>query len=163
MGLDVVRGNLGLGRCRNSPRDCLERPLGQIATASQWCYELVHRHRNESHICYYPQSCNRMAFYRPLRIPCWIRVSLLLQENAPIPRTVALIRYRRKYMSLLCCVVYLFWLKRGFNGRRLKLGDIHPNTLESWHNLIELYEAWGKPEKAEEWRKKLPQTKAEEQ
>jgi hypothetical protein len=28
--------------------------------------------------------------------------------------------------------------------------------LESWHNLIELYEAWGKPEKAEEWRAKLP-------
>lgn len=27
---------------------------------------------------------------------------------------------------------------------------------ESWNNLIELYEAWGKPEKADEWRKKLP-------
>jgi hypothetical protein len=25
------------------------------------------------------------------------------------------------------------------------------------NNLIELYEAWGKPEKAEEWRAKLPQ------
>lgn len=30
-------------------------------------------------------------------------------------------------------------------GRRLKLGDTHPHTLESWHNLIELDEAWGKP------------------
>jgi hypothetical protein len=26
--------------------------------------------------------------------------------------------------------------------------------------LIALYEAWGKPEKAEEWRAKLPQTEA---
>jgi len=44
------------------------------------------------------------------------------------------------------------------SGRRLKLGDTHPRTLESWHNLIELYEAWDKPEKAEKWRVKLPQT-----
>ena len=36
----------------------------------------------------------------------------------------------------------------------------HPNTLESWNNLIDLYEAWNKPEKAEEWRAKLAQTKA---
>jgi hypothetical protein len=27
-------------------------------------------------------------------------------------------------------------------------------------NLIDLYEAWDKPEKAEEWLGKLPQTKA---
>ncbi|MHC4539676.1 MAG: tetratricopeptide repeat protein, partial [Planctomycetota bacterium] len=25
-------------------------------------------------------------------------------------------------------------------GRHLKLGDSHPHTLESWHNLIALYE-----------------------
>jgi hypothetical protein len=35
--------------------------------------------------------------------------------------------------------------------------------LESWHNLIELYEAWGKPEKAEQWREKLPQKEAVDQ
>jgi hypothetical protein len=46
------------------------------------------------------------------------------------------------------------------NGRRLKLGDTHPETLESMNNLIELYEAWNKPEKAKEWRAKLPQTEA---
>jgi thioredoxin-like negative regulator of GroEL len=45
-------------------------------------------------------------------------------------------------------------------GRRLKLGDTYPHTLQSRNNLIELYEAWGKPEKAEEWRAKLPQTEA---
>jgi len=36
-------------------------------------------------------------------------------------------------------------------------------TLESWHNLIELYEAWNKLEKADEWRAKLPQTKVAEE
>ncbi|MCH7557751.1 MAG: hypothetical protein IIB56_09885 [Planctomycetes bacterium] len=29
-------------------------------------------------------------------------------------------------------------------------------TQESLNNLVELYEAWGKPEKAAEWRAKLP-------
>ncbi len=48
-------------------------------------------------------------------------------------------------------------------GHSLKLGDEHPHTLESWHNLIELYEAWGKPEKAEEWRAKLLQIKTAEE
>jgi len=32
-----------------------------------------------------------------------------------------------------------------------------------WHNLINLYEAWGKPEKVNEWRAKLPQTEAVEE
>jgi hypothetical protein len=41
--------------------------------------------------------------------------------------------------------------------RRLKLGDTHPHTLESLNNLINLYEAWNKPEKADEWRAKLLQ------
>jgi hypothetical protein len=35
--------------------------------------------------------------------------------------------------------------------------------LESLSHLIALYEAWGKPEKAEEWRAKLPQTELVEQ
>jgi hypothetical protein len=40
-------------------------------------------------------------------------------------------------------------------GRRLKLGDTHPHTLQSRQNLIELYEIWDKPEEAEKWRAKL--------
>jgi len=32
--------------------------------------------------------------------------------------------------------------------------------LQSFYNLIALYEAWGKPEKAEQWRVKLPQMEA---
>jgi serine/threonine protein kinase len=47
-------------------------------------------------------------------------------------------------------------LLEAVEGRRLKLGDEHPHTLQSLNNLIELYEAWGKPEKAAQWRKKLP-------
>jgi hypothetical protein len=46
---------------------------------------------------------------------------------------------------------------------RLKLGDTHPHTVESWNNLIELYEAWDKLEKAEEWRAKLPHTEVVEE
>ena len=42
-------------------------------------------------------------------------------------------------------------------GRRLILGDTHPHTIESWNNLIDLYKAWNKPEKANQWRAKLPQ------
>jgi hypothetical protein len=41
-----------------------------------------------------------------------------------------------------------------------RLGDTHPHSLESLKNPIDLYEAWNKPEKAEEWRAKLPQTGA---
>ena len=51
-------------------------------------------------------------------------------------------------------------LLKAVEGRRLKLGDEHPHMLESWNNLIELYEASGKPEKAEEWRAKLPGNQA---
>jgi hypothetical protein len=40
--------------------------------------------------------------------------------------------------------------------RRRELGEEHPSTVEGMKKLIELYEAWGKPEKAEKWREKLP-------
>jgi len=46
-------------------------------------------------------------------------------------------------------------LLEALEGRRLKLGDTHPHTLQSLNNLIDLYEAWDKPEKDEEWRSKL--------
>ena len=42
------------------------------------------------------------------------------------------------------------------NGRIEKLKLQHPKTQESIKNLIELYEACGKPEKADYWRAKLP-------
>jgi len=49
------------------------------------------------------------------------------------------------------------YLLEAIEGRRIKLGDAHPNTLDSIKNLIALYESWNKPEKAIEWRAKLPQ------
>jgi len=45
-------------------------------------------------------------------------------------------------------------------GHQLKLGDTHPHTIESINKLIDLYEVWNKPEEAEKWRSKLPQTEA---
>ncbi|MFC1633530.1 hypothetical protein ACFL5Z_01700 [Planctomycetota bacterium] len=48
-------------------------------------------------------------------------------------------------------------------GRRLKLGDTHPLTLESLNNLIDLYEAWNKPEQANQWRAKPSQMETVEQ
>ncbi len=51
-------------------------------------------------------------------------------------------------------------LLEAVEGRRLKLGDTHPHTIKSLNNLIALYEAWDKPEKAKEWRAKLSQTEA---
>jgi hypothetical protein len=54
-------------------------------------------------------------------------------------------------------------LRDAIEGRRLKLGDTHPPTIESLNNLIDLYEDWNKPEKAKEWRAKLPQAEAVEE
>ncbi len=55
-------------------------------------------------------------------------------------------------------------LVKVLEGRHRELGEEHEETLESLKELVELYEAWGKPEKAEEWRAKLPRKEgAEEQ
>ena len=43
-------------------------------------------------------------------------------------------------------------------GRRLKIGDNHPHTIESINTMIALYAAWNKPEEAEKWRAKLMKT-----
>jgi hypothetical protein len=51
-------------------------------------------------------------------------------------------------------------LLEAVEGRRLKLGDTHPRTIDSMNNLIDLYEAWNKPEKANQWRAKLEQIEA---
>jgi hypothetical protein len=51
-------------------------------------------------------------------------------------------------------------LVEALKGHCPKLSDTHPETVESWHSLITLYEAWNTPEKANQWRSKLPQTEA---
>ena len=43
-------------------------------------------------------------------------------------------------------------------GCCLKIDDNQQHILESWKKLIDLYEARNKPEEAEKWRAKLPQT-----
>jgi hypothetical protein len=48
-------------------------------------------------------------------------------------------------------------------GRHLKLSEEHPHTIESMNNLIDLYEAWNKPEEAEKWQAKLLETEIQEQ
>ena len=47
-------------------------------------------------------------------------------------------------------------LLAAYEGRTKKLGPEHPMTLKSIHTLIQLYDAWHKPEQAEEYRGKLP-------
>jgi tetratricopeptide (TPR) repeat protein len=42
----------------------------------------------------------------------------------------------------------------------VKLGDTHTQTLKSIKNLVDLYEAWNKPEQAKEWRAKLLEIEA---
>ncbi len=47
------------------------------------------------------------------------------------------------------------WVKALAANRRY-LGESHPETRGSILALIQLYEAWGKPEEAEKWRAQLP-------
>jgi hypothetical protein len=44
--------------------------------------------------------------------------------------------------------------------RAMLLCDEHPHTKESIDNLMELYEAWNKPEQVKYWRAKLPSNQA---
>lgn len=52
---------------------------------------------------------------------------------------------------------------KAVEGWRLKFGDTHPHTVESLNNIIELYQVWVKPEKAEKWCAKLSQIECAEQ
>ena len=48
-------------------------------------------------------------------------------------------------------------LLKAIEDRLLELGDVHPHTIESLNNLIDPYEAWNKPKKAEQWQAILAQ------
>ena len=99
------------------------------------------------------------------------RVVLSLTMNQrfhpnPVGRDVS-IGYQPNHILLLILGVYcrnqgfrssdLLDNEHWYRRSRLKLGDAHPHTFESINNLINLYEAWNKPEKAEEWLAKLEQ------
>ena len=47
-------------------------------------------------------------------------------------------------------------LLAGYQGLKEALGEEHKQTREALQQLAELYDAWGKPEQAAEWRAKLP-------
>jgi tetratricopeptide (TPR) repeat protein len=46
-------------------------------------------------------------------------------------------------------------LLRSYEGLRASRGDAHAGTVEARQRLVSLYAAWGKPEKAREWRPKV--------
>jgi len=47
-------------------------------------------------------------------------------------------------------------LQEALKGREAKLGPQHPNTIRSLKQLVTLYESWGKPDEAANWRVRLP-------
>ena len=47
--------------------------------------------------------------------------------------------------------------------QRRVLGQDHPDSLQATRNLVNLYEAWGKLDKAAEWRAKLPSERKSQQ
>ncbi len=53
-------------------------------------------------------------------------------------------------------------LVKVLDAQRRVLGEEHRDTVRAINCLIMLYEAWGKPEKADQWRTKLPKKDKEE-
>jgi hypothetical protein len=48
-------------------------------------------------------------------------------------------------------------LLKALEGRRRVLGENHPDTDAAMNEVVRLYEHWGKPDKAGEWKQKLQQ------
>ena len=53
-------------------------------------------------------------------------------------------------------------LLEAYNGREANLRSEHPRTIDSLRELVRLYEAWGKPDEAANWRAKLPDSDRDE-
>jgi len=53
-------------------------------------------------------------------------------------------------------------LNEAYKGRIIKLGPQHPHSIESLKQLIELYEALGKPDEVKKWRVSLQQIRETE-
>ncbi len=52
-------------------------------------------------------------------------------------------------------------LHSAYSGRKELSGEEHPQTQAALAALIDLYEAWGKPQIAAEWRAKLAELEEE--
>jgi tetratricopeptide (TPR) repeat protein len=66
-------------------------------------------------------------------------------------RNIAWSNYRRGHYALM-----ERQLIRALEFSRRVLGEEHPEIRACHKQFVALYEAWGKPEKAEQWRAKLP-------
>jgi tetratricopeptide (TPR) repeat protein len=73
-------------------------------------------------------------------------------------RSLAWLRYRQNQYAKAERL-----LIKALEFSRRVFGEEHPETRACLEHFVRLYEAWGKPQKAEEWRSKLPQTEAVEQ
>jgi serine/threonine protein kinase/tetratricopeptide (TPR) repeat protein len=88
--------------------------------------------------------------------PETIRYHLKLYESKRIPRVSCLAgsgrskTYQEKYVEAER------ELATALPALRRLFGDTHPETRGCILALIEMYEAWGKPEQAEKWRAQLP-------
>jgi len=51
-------------------------------------------------------------------------------------------------------------LQWAYQRRENLFGTEHPHTIDMLNQVVSLYEAWDKPEKADQWRAKLPRTEA---
>jgi thioredoxin-like negative regulator of GroEL len=49
-------------------------------------------------------------------------------------------------------------LLAGYEGLKAARGEEHKQTRKTLQRLVELYDVWGKPEQAAQWRAKLPAT-----
>ncbi len=47
---------------------------------------------------------------------------------------------------------------RTIEGKEKVLGPAHPSMYRSMRRLAEMYDRWGKPARAAEWRAKLPRS-----
>ncbi len=52
-------------------------------------------------------------------------------------------------------------LLAGYEGLKAAWGEEHKRTRKTLQRLVELYEAWSKPEQAAEWRAKLPESSSQ--
>jgi len=110
-------------------------------------------------------------------------IDLLTEEGRPLQQPFFESRlklYESRQPARLSFVRTVAWLHYLYDSRgqfseverrliealefsRRVLGEEHSETLACHEDFVKLYEAWGKPEKAEEWRTKLPSKKGTEE
>jgi len=110
-------------------------------------------------------------------------IDLLTEEGRPLQQPYFESRlklYESRQPARQSFVRGLVWIHYLYNSRgqfaeverrlikamefsRRVLGEEHSETQACHEDFVKLYEAWGKPEKAEEWRAKLPRKEGTEE